>query len=133
MRLSITLLIFGSCISFSTYSDELTESLENCNKNQYTLNVCAHHSFEVVDRKLNELFKIKLLQLKTEETIKHFREAQRAWVAFRDKDCLYQVPTRDGSRTDWPMLSWSCMKEHTEFRVKQLEQFIECTYDNCPR
>jgi len=134
MRLLAILFFVTLSFTPSVYSDEMMdEALSNCDKNQLTMNFCARHFFDVADNELNELFKKQISALDDAKTIERFRNAQRAWVIFRDKDCLFQVPTRDGSRTDWPMQYWTCMKTHTHQRVLQIKEFIECTYDSCFR
>lgn len=132
MRLLTISCFIALCIAPPAYSDELMdESLKNCDKNQLSMNFCARHFYDVADAELNDLFKQKIATLEDVKTKDRFRDAQRAWVVFRDKDCLFQVPTRDGSRTNWPMLHWACMKIHTQQRVIEIKEFIKCTYDNC--
>jgi uncharacterized protein YecT (DUF1311 family) len=134
MRLSDIFCFVALCsVSTANSEDLMVESLKDCDKNQLTMNFCARHFFDVADKKLNGLFKQQLTTLETVEAKMRFRNAQRAWVAFRDQDCKYQVPTRNESRTDWPMQYWTCMKDHTEHRVMQMKEFIQCTSDDCPR
>ncbi len=134
MRLLIRFCFVAFCSVPPAYSDALMdEALRDCDKNQLTMNFCARHYFDVADVELNDLFKQKMAALEDAKTKERFQNAQRAWLLFRDKDCLFQVPTRDDSRTDWPMLYWSCMKTHTQQRAVELKEFIKCTYDNCFR
>jgi uncharacterized protein YecT (DUF1311 family) len=132
MRLLTVSVLVALVIASPAYSDELMdEALKNCDKNQLSMNFCARHFYEVADAELNGLFRQRMATLGDAKAKDRFRDAQRAWVMFRDKDCLFQVPTRDDSRTDWPMLYWACMRIHSQQRVVEIKEFIKCTYDNC--
>ena len=109
-----------------------TEALKNCTKNQFTMNVCAVEDFKVADKKLNSLFQEQLRRLTSKEGKQYLQAAQRAWILFRDKDCLYQAGPRQGSGTIWTLEQYSCLKYHTDRRIEDIKRFVECTQNGCP-
>ncbi len=100
----------------------LQESLKDCDKNQLAMNVCANYRFEQADKALNQQYKQNLSALKEAAAQTRLREAQRAWVIFRDKDCLADTGPREESGSIWPLLHFSCMEKHTTRRTDDLKE-----------
>lgn len=133
MRHSSFLALLVCCLPVFAQGDDLrAEAAQDCDKNQLTMNTCAQHRFEQADRTLNRLFRQKLQQLETPAAKERLRDAQRAWIAFRDKDCLYNTGPREESGSIWPLLRLSCMERHTAQRVEALQEYVACTQDGCP-
>ena len=130
---TICLLVFAAQGATAQADDMLAQPLEDCHENQLAENVCARRAFDAADKALNLRFASQLSQLESAQTKSQFRAAQRAWVAFRDADCLYQTGKPEDSGSIWPLLHWSCMEAHTTIRVEQLKQYVACTEDGCPR
>ncbi|RBA24648.1 lysozyme inhibitor LprI family protein [Herminiimonas fonticola] len=99
----------------------LQESLKDCDKNQLTMNVCASYRFDLADKVLNEQYKQNLAALKEGPAQTRLREAQRAWITFRDKDCLADTGPREESGSIWPLLHFSCLEKHTVRRAEDLK------------
>lgn len=99
----------------------LQESLKDCDKNQLTMNVCASYRFEQADKALNEQYKQNLTAVKEQAAQIRLREAQRAWLVFRDKDCLADTGPREESGSIWPLLHFSCLEKHTTRRTEDLK------------
>jgi uncharacterized protein YecT (DUF1311 family) len=108
------------------------EALENCEKNQLTMNVCAVEHFKDADNELNALFLEKMKTLTTKEGKQYLQSAQRAWISFRDKDCLYQAGPKEGSGSIWALEQYSCLKYHTDRRIQDIKRYLECTQNGCP-
>jgi uncharacterized protein YecT (DUF1311 family) len=130
---TVCLLVFAAMGASARAEDTPAESLEDCHENQLAENVCARRAFDSADKTLNLLFASQLSQLESAQTKGQLRAAQRAWIAFRDADCLYQAGKPEDSGSIWPLLHWSCMAAHTTIRVEQLKQYVACTEDDCPR
>lgn len=99
----------------------LQESLKDCDKNQLAMNVCASYRFEQADQALNQQYKKNLSTLTEAAAQTRLREAQRAWVTFRDKDCLADAGPREESGSLWPLLHFSCMEKQTTRRTEDLK------------
>ena len=99
----------------------LQESLKDCDKNQLAMNVCASYRFELADKVLNAQYKQNLTAVKEGQSQTRLREAQRAWLVFRDKDCLADTGPREESGSIWPLLHFSCLEKHTTRRTEDLK------------
>ncbi|MFQ2812649.1 lysozyme inhibitor LprI family protein [Aeromonas caviae] len=51
--------------------------------------------------------------------LERLRTAQRAWIAFRDAQCRYEVGVYEGGSMA-PMVHSSCLTQLTEARTKDL-------------
>lgn len=125
------LLSFSAFASAHTPSP-LQESLKDCDKNQLAMNVCASHRFELADKALNQQYKQNLSGLKEAGAQTRLREAQRAWITFRDKDCLAATGPREESGSIWPLLHFSCLEKHTTRRVEDLK-IQACGMESCAK
>ncbi len=81
---------------------------------QMEMNECAGQDFEAADKRLNRAYK-KLE--KSSELI----AAEKAWIAFRDAECMYQAKPYEGGSIQ-PTIYAGCLQSLTEDRIKQLEQ-----------
>ncbi|MBI2769955.1 MAG: DUF1311 domain-containing protein [Burkholderiales bacterium] len=104
----------------------------NCAGTQTEMNYCAAASFKHVDGEMNELFRKQLGKLQDSGTKNRLREAQRAWLAFRDRSCLYSAGPREGSGSIWPLEHFGCMEHHTKQRIVDLKEYLGCTQNGCP-
>lgn len=96
-------------------------------KTQMELNECAGANDQAADAALNKLYR----QLMTEETDaaskQRLIEAERAWIAYRDKECAYQVGPQQEGGSIWPMEMSNCLEELTAARIRQLAKLRGCT------
>src|SRR6185436_15178293 len=106
----------------------------NCRdpQTQLEMNLCAGIEFERADAELNRVYRESIAgerqadreldrrydQRPSNETI--LREAQRAWVAFRDAQCTYEAngEARGGSMES--MVHGQCLARMTRERTAQL-------------
>ncbi|WP_322853028.1 lysozyme inhibitor LprI family protein [Acinetobacter baumannii] len=59
------------------------------------------------------------------------KEAQRAWIQYKEKDCQFQSsPVLKGSL--YPFVHNACLVEKTENRIKELQDMQECRSGNEP-
>ena len=56
------------------------------------------------------------------------KEAQRAWISFRDKACEVEGYAMKGGSAE-PLLVYGCMRQLTEDRTGQLTGFVD-SYGN---
>lgn len=93
---------------------------------QVDMNTCADQDYQRADKKLNELYK-KLqardaaageAQQKTS-----LRDAQRAWIKFRDSECAYETIGFEGGSIE-PLVHASCMAELTDQRNQTLQRLL---------
>jgi len=94
---------------------------------QMELNQCAGANDKSADTALNTLYR-QLMAGETDGAVKQrLIEAERAWIAYRDKECAYQVgPQQDGGSI-WPMEMSNCLEQLTAARIAELSKLRGCT------
>ena len=109
----------------------------NCNDPdnlpQQGMNYCAHQDFKAADAKLNAVYKRARARLREADSYAPdnmiggadaLLEAQRAWIAFRDKACRAEGWLFRGGTME-PLIVSTCLTKQTERRIKDLELLAE--------
>jgi uncharacterized protein YecT (DUF1311 family) len=103
---------------------------------QSDMNACAYQDWEIQDADLNAAYvaAMDLLQLwdanlpeDEKGGVKALRDAQRAWITFRDKACEAEGYAMKGGSAE-PLLVYGCMARLTEARAGQLWDMV-AAYD----
>jgi uncharacterized protein YecT (DUF1311 family) len=99
---------------------------------QLELNACAEQDWQAADAELNRVYKTVMAEMKAMDqslppelqgAAVTLRDAQRAWIAFRDKNCtLAGYPMRGGSAE--PLLIYGCLRQMTLDRTRQLQDLM---------
>ncbi|MDJ1464299.1 lysozyme inhibitor LprI family protein [Nitratireductor sp. GZWM139] len=114
-------LLFAS--SAPLHADEL-----DCDdaQTQADMTQCAGKSYQAADKKLNARYGDAMKRYESNEEARTLlRDAQRAWIAFRDAECdLATLGVRGGSIE--PMIRAQCLEDLTEDRSDQLEDLVDC-------
>ena len=94
---------------------------------QNTMTRCAGLDFEKADKELNELWpELKVdAEANDKDTGKHeyadaLLASQRAWIVFRDAECIWQGYEAHGGSLE-PMIVNGCSARLTRDRIKQLQ------------
>lgn len=98
------------------------------------IDICMSREYERADAELNDRYKRLRAQLQRFEDevecvacsgmSRMLVEAQRHWIAFRDRDCdAVYAHAADGSGRNQALLE--CLIEHTRTRTRQLDRRIE--------
>jgi len=101
---------------------------QDCNKatNQMDLNQCAEANYEAADRALNDIYG-RVMELQGNQRAKDgLRMSERAWVAFRDRECARQLGPREEGGSIWPMDMSNCLQEKTDARIRELRRNLSC-------
>ncbi len=86
---------------------------------QLGMNRCAGDAYERADKALNvEWAKVMAAKSEKEEQ-KLLRDAQRAWISYRDAHCEAAAYSSKGGSI-WPLLVSGCMAELTRRRTREL-------------
>lgn len=102
----------------------------NCNEPQFQqeMNYCAYQDFLVADEKLNAAYLLAISATKILDgysegmqpsATQTLREAQRAWIVFRDKACEVEGFVSRGGTME-PLLVSSCKARLTDQRTEGL-------------
>lgn len=104
---------------------------------QMEMNQCAYDDWEAADTDLNAAYKRALTLLKGWDAdlpkaeqggAAALKEAQRAWITFRDKACEVEGYAMKGGSAE-PLLVYGCMRQLTEDRTAQLNGLVD-SYGN---
>jgi uncharacterized protein YecT (DUF1311 family) len=99
--------------------------LDGCGGAQMSLNRCAEYHFIERDLELNDAYRDLKKNLDGRDLDK-LVVAQRAWVAFRDRECEFSASDVEGGSMH-PMVALICEREMTEERIAQLKTYAACT------
>jgi uncharacterized protein YecT (DUF1311 family) len=122
-------------IAIGTFGIERASAEEeiDCGENQLSANMCASFAAAETDKQLNELYQQLYQQLTEKSNKKRLLAAQRAWLKYRDANCLYEAQgsvEEGGSKS--PMEYDHCVERLTKQRIVEIESFLECTVNGCP-
>ena len=88
---------------------------------QQTMNACAWQAFEKQDRALNAMYG-RLVKQSDADSFKQLQAAQRAWLQFRDLECVVESPDAAGSLG--PYETAACKAELTKERLLDLKRML---------
>ena len=101
----------------------LASTCDNPRK-QAELNDCATDRYAVADKALNQDYATYLKRLSPIQR-KQFRQAQNAWIKFRDTSCAFQSSGVEKGSAH-PMVHRQCLASMTEERVQQIKALASC-------
>ncbi|MEM7742283.1 MAG: lysozyme inhibitor LprI family protein [Pseudomonadota bacterium] len=93
---------------------------------QLAMNQCAQREFQGADEDLNLAYKLARAYAKTlgPDAADKLRDAQRAWIPFRDLACEVEGLAYEGGSMQ-PLVVNSCLAQLTRQRTEQLRAFGE--------
>jgi uncharacterized protein YecT (DUF1311 family) len=99
---------------------------------QMEMNFCAEQDWQAADAELNRVYTSVMADMKAMDqslppelkgAAQTLREAQRAWITFRDANCrLAGYPMRGGSAE--PLLIYGCLRQMTTDRSAELRALV---------
>jgi len=125
----------GLALAAVSLSGALAQDKPDCDNamTQGDMNQCASLDWQKADAELNAVYKKAMAQMHATDSdlpddlkgaADTLRDAQRAWIPFRDKACeSYGFLARGGSME--PMLVFNCRADLTNQRIKQLQDLVE--------
>ena len=125
--------IFIIALAFSSIAfAEDYKWTDDCDKNQSSMNSCAADKFKFYDQRLNEVYAEQMKHLQDGKHKSYLKDAQRAWVVFRDKDCTYVAGKSEDSGSIWALEHFLCLAERTKTRIYDIEKYVACRENGCP-
>ena len=100
---------------------------------QMELTYCAEKDWQAADAKLNTAYSAAMKSMRAMDAdlpadlkgaAEALKEAQRAWIPYRDKACAAAGFLARGGSME-PMLIYSCLAQLTADRTQELEQLAE--------
>ena len=96
---------------------------------QSGLNHCYDQLYRRADAMLNQVYRQLIAKAAAAEQML-LRDAQRAWIAFRDKECEFETIGSEGGSIR-PMYEAMCATALTKRRIKELAALRDCKEDFC--
>lgn len=129
--LAINAALLTAAISLNPAGAEATDCANA--SSQTAMAICAGQSLKQSDAALNRTYAIVLARL-TPTGKASLRDAQRAWIAYRDRACFFEANGNDGGSSG-PMIASNCAQALTDRRAKDLSRFKVCQEGDlsCPR
>ena len=123
--LSIALLIFA--FAPANAAEEKAPTFEECGakSSQSEMNACFAQILQSVDAELNREYAKLMDRLKDAAAQNLLRDAERAWLAYRDKHCAFVSSAAEGGRVR-PSINALCVADLTKERTKQLDDQLNC-------
>ena len=97
-----------------------------CNnaQTQVEMNECQAREYKKADAALNAVYKQLMAKIEDEGERTALKNAQLAWIKFRDSDCEFESYINKGG-TMYPMIYDGCMMTLTQQRTKQLREILK--------
>lgn len=132
MRFFKCLLGVGLLVSSSMVTAD--EGCDNAST-QLALTECSAQAYQSADDELNEAYQALVSKLEASPaTLEKLREAQRAWISFRDAECALESSGVEGGSAQ-PMVRNGCLTTLTKQRTERLREHAQCEEGDlsCPR
>lgn len=113
-----------------TAPDAQSPAMQDCGKNQQAMNLCAEQRYAKADAALNRTYRRNLKAQPDDAARQRLRDAQRAWISYRDKDCAVEAGPRETAGSIWPLQYYGCLERHTMRRTMELQQQA-CGIEGC--
>jgi uncharacterized protein YecT (DUF1311 family) len=94
---------------------------------QLELNQCAAANYEAADTTLNKVYQRVMAQQDDAAAKNALKDAERAWIAYRDKECAFEVGPQQSGGSIWPMEMSNCLEDKTAARIGELSKLDSCT------
>ena len=120
-----TLLVF-LCLLASPYTyGQRTKKSDPCAnaQTQAEMNNCAGREYKAADAVLNQVYR-QLVSMLDDEEKSQLKEAQTAWLKYRDSNCEFVADQYKGG-TIRPMIHGLCLAEMTRNRTAELRNQIK--------
>lgn len=91
-------------------------------RSQFEINRCASLEYQEADRELNSIYQ---RVLEVDPNANKLKEAQRAWLTFRDKVCIYDQALVQPGGSSAGMYYQGCLTRHTKRRIEDLRRDLQ--------
>ncbi len=115
--------------SIAVADDVALYAVRDCGKftTQMDLNECAGANLHAADAALNKVYQQVMAQQGDASSKEQLKDVERAWIAYRDKECAFEVGPRQDGGSIWPMEMSICLEAKTAARIRELTRLRGCT------
>jgi len=133
MNRCLKTLFYTGCLLFAA---AMANAAAVCNPagTQTEMNICAFQAYQAADGDLNFDYKRAMAYLKQADLdylpkdavpgAIMLRDAQRAWITYRDKNCAVETLAYRGGSIE-PLIKATCLEEMTRARSEELRRIWE--------
>ena len=89
---------------------------------QMDMNVCANANLDAANAALNKIYQTVMRRQSSQESKDRLRNAERAWMAKRDKTCAEEVGPQEEGGSIWPLEMANCLQDQTDTRIRELKK-----------
>jgi uncharacterized protein YecT (DUF1311 family) len=109
-------------------SDAPLYRTRDCGKEmvQMGMNLCAGANLDAANAELNRVYQKLMSQQADQKSKEQLKDVERAWVAFRDKECAWEIGPQEDGGSIWPMAMDNCLQEKTDARIRELKSQLDC-------
>jgi uncharacterized protein YecT (DUF1311 family) len=94
---------------------------------QMDLNKCTEDNLHSADTALNKVYQALMAEQADAASKQRLKEAERAWISFRDRECDFEVGPQQTGGSIWPMEINGCLEQQTAARIRELTRLRACT------
>lgn len=88
---------------------------------QMAMNQCAGENLEAGNAELNSVYN-RLMGQQTDQASKNqLKDLERAWIAYRDKECNFEIGPQSQGGSIWPMDMSTCLEQKTDTHIRELK------------
>ena len=121
--LQTALLLFAVMLAASASPQQDLKRCYDEARSTYAMRQCNAEEFRIYDQALNESYRQLMQRLDPTER-RNLREAQRAWIRYRDAECRFEGFAMRGG-TGEALLVGECLAEMTQRRAGELRKILE--------
>jgi len=92
-------------------------------QSQAEMNICARNKYQAADAELNQVYR-KLVSILDNEEKAQLKDAQTAWLKYRDANCSFVADQFKGGSMR-PMVAGLCLADMTKNRTIELRGQIK--------
>ncbi len=124
MKLAITFLLLFVMASGAALGQRKKKSDPCANPlTQFDMNQCAGKAYRAADETMNQVYG-KLFSMLNDDEKAQLREAQLAWLKYRDTNCEFVADEYKGGSIR-PLIQATCLAEMTKKRTTELKTQIK--------
>ena len=120
-------LLISGMLAPALAAEQATDDLCAEAMTQVAMRACFNTRYQQADVALNQAYKQLMAQLGPTQKTK-FKQAQRAWIAFRDASAAFAASTAEGGSLA-PVLSLVELVSMTEARTTAMQEIIQTLND----
>jgi uncharacterized protein YecT (DUF1311 family) len=105
--------------------DEIVQNYDKCDGSTFSMKICGAYRWMVEDLRMNRLYEEAIAMVRRFEAESTLREAQRAWLSFRDAECTFQGDIGAGGGSAEGLYVLSCKEDLTRQRADQLAELLK--------